>query len=219
MMAGLLELQRRFPGRIVIGFEEIFAPPPAAEPRIDLGPPDVTLQQALERIRQLDAGYTVELTQNQLLHVHPRVGTADPAGLLDIRLHDFFLPPDGCLRQQMCCYMDGFGALSYTPELGEYLLRKREAWYLMHGRQMPGVAGDFLGDCAPAQHKHPPFHHNITVRDALNLMALRSLQASQQQTDNPGRQLTPKPISWRYRFRPDPGADTGLGGVPVFQTF
>ena len=29
----------------------------------------------------------------------------------------------------------------------------------------------------------------------------------------------PKPISRNYRFRRDPDSDTGLGGVPLFQTF
>jgi hypothetical protein len=28
-----------------------------------------------------------------------------------------------------------------------------------------------------------------------------------------------KPISWEYRFRHDPAADTGLGGVPILQMF
>ena len=28
-----------------------------------------------------------------------------------------------------------------------------------------------------------------------------------------------KPLSWKFRFRREPDADTGLGGVPLFQTF
>lgn len=220
MMAALIELQRRFPDRIVIGFEEIYGPPPNAEPIVDLGPPGVTLQAALERIRKLDARYKVELQPSGLLHVYPAHGTADHAGLLDIRSHEFFLPPDDCLKQQMCCYMDGaFGGPSYTPELGEYLWHKKEDRYRSHGKQIGGVVGDFLGDCLPAQHRRPPFYYNITVREALDLMALRSLQVARGEASSMGQGLKPKPISWHYRFRPDPGADTGLGGVPVFQTF
>jgi hypothetical protein len=82
------------------------------------------------------------------------------------------------------------------------------------------VAGDFLGDCKPAHNRHEPIYHDITVREALNLMAIRSLQIA----NAPPRTNTPtwakrKPISWKYRFRPDPDADTGLGGVPIIQMF
>jgi hypothetical protein len=214
MMAALIELQRRFPDQVVIGFEEIFEAPPDDEPKFDLGPPGTSVFDALRRVRRLDARYNVDLLPGFLIHVYPAHGTADPAGLLAIRLHEFSLPPDDCLGQQMCCYMDAFRTYSYTPELGTYLLLKKEQWYRAHGEVMGGIVGSFMGDCLPADHRRPPIYHDITVRDALNRMALRSLQLAN--TRGSSRR---KPISWRYGFRSDSTADTGLGGVPIFQTF
>jgi hypothetical protein len=52
----------------------------------------------------------------------------------------------------------------------------------------------------------PPIYRNITVRDALNMMALRSPHDK-------------APISGKYRFRHSPDGKTGLGGYPIFQTF
>ena len=41
-----------------------------------------------------------------------------------------------------------------------------------------GVVGTFMADCEPAHHRRDPVFHNITVREALNLMSIRSLQVS-----------------------------------------
>jgi len=90
------------------------------------------------------------------------------------------------------------------------------------GRPTAQRVGDFIGNCEPANHRREPVYRNITVRQALNLMALRSLEIARDA--NAGRppgtaRPLPKPISWKFRFRRDPVADTGLGGVPLFQTF
>jgi hypothetical protein len=63
-------------------------------------------------------------------------------------------------------------------------------------------------------------HRNITVRDALNLMAERSLQVSRGEV-TPNDPIYPpyKPVSWKFRFRREPDSATGLGGIPLFQTF
>src|SRR6185312_4575850 len=62
MEAALDELRRRFPNQIVIGFEEFASEQrPACEPRINLGPPGTTLNQALKRVWQVDAKYRVEI--------------------------------------------------------------------------------------------------------------------------------------------------------------
>jgi hypothetical protein len=51
-------------------------------------------------------------------------------------------------------------------------------------------------------------------------MAKRSLQVSREEvTSNSPVHAPYKPISWRFRFRHDSDSDTGLGGVPVYQTF
>jgi len=219
MEAALDELRRRFPDQIVIGFEELFDPRPESEPQIDLGPSDATLEEVLSRIRLVDPKYRVELLEGNLVHVYPATRSADPSGLLDIRLHEFFLPPDDCLPQQMLNMDNPMASFSYTPELSAYVEQKKEAWYRARGKPF-GFAGDFMGDCEPAKHRREPIYHDITVREALNLMAVHSLQVARGEipSSSPGW-FKPKPISWKYRFRRDPTADTGLAGVPVFQAF
>ncbi len=221
MDAALDELRKRFPNQIVIGFEELFEPRPELEPHIHLGPSDATLEAVLARIRRVDPKYKVELLKGGLVYVHPAHRSADPPGLLDIRLHEFFLPPDDCVLQQIDNAMDHpLVRFSYTPEVGAYLWHAKEAWYHARGKVVPGIVGDFMGDCSPAGHRREPIYHNITVREALNLMVLRSLQVTRGDIpSNVPSWFKPKPISWKYCFRRDPAADTGLGGVPVFQAF
>jgi len=219
MEAAVDELRRRFPNQIVIGFEELWDQRPESEPHIDLGPPNASLQEVLQTIRNLNPKYRIELIQGGLVHVYPTRGTADPARLLDIKVREFFLPPYDCLRQQMDNYMDSLMPyFSYTPELSRCLWQKKEEWYRNHGQPVPGILGEFMGDCEPHKHRREPIYHNMTVREALNLMALRSLQVAREPTTEPTRGK-PKPISWKYRFRRDPTSDTGLGGKPVFQIF
>jgi len=217
--AALDVLRSRFANQVVVGFEELWEARPDSEPIADLGPPNSSLQQVLDRIRRQNPRYRIDLLAGGLVHVYPVHGTADPLGLLDIRLHEFFLPPDDCLPQQMIDRMDSLSAgLSYTPELSEYLLRKKLKWNREHGNPVFGIAGDFLGDCEPSHHRHDPIYQNITVREAMNLMAIRSLQIACRPTNKPAW-ARPKPISWKFRFRRRNDADTGLSGVPVFQTF
>ncbi|MGA3314810.1 MAG: hypothetical protein ABSC64_00060 [Candidatus Korobacteraceae bacterium] len=218
MEAAIDALRARFPDQIVVGFEELWDARPVTEPHVDLGPADSSLKQVLDRIRRANPRYKLDLLEGGLVHVYPAHGTADPSGLLDIKLHEFFLPPFDCLPQQMN-RMDSLSAnRSYTPELSEYLSRKQLEWNQKHGSPTGGVIGEFMGDCQPSHHRRDPIYQNITVREALNLMAIRSLQATLGLANEPhwGK---PKPVSWKYRFRRDLNADTGLGGVPVFQTF
>ena len=219
MEAALDELRRRFPNQVVIGFEELFDPRSESEPQVDLGPADTTLEAALERVRRMAPQYRVELVEGKLLHVYPAKGTADPVHLLDIRLQEFFLPPDNCLTQQML-YMDSpMAYFSYTRELSTYLGRKKTEWYKQHGRPF-GIVGDFMGNCEPNEHRREPIYRDITVREALNLIAVRSLQVSRGEVQTNGQIYDKlKPLSWKFRFRREPDADTGLGGVALFQTF
>ena len=77
-----------------------------------------------------------------------------------------------------------------------------------------------MGNCEPANHRHEPIYRNITVRDALNLMSLRSLHVARGQVPTNGPAgFKSKPMSWKYRFRRDADADTGIAGVPIFQAF
>ena len=71
--------------------------------------------------------YMIELLRGSLVHVHPAHDTADPAGLLDLRLREFFLPPDDCVSQQLL-NMDKCMVFSYTPELSRYLCKHQMAW-------------------------------------------------------------------------------------------
>jgi hypothetical protein len=86
------EFRARFPKTIVIGFEEVDEPRPETEPQIDLGPASLTFNEVLERVRKIDSNYRVELLKSGLVRVYPVKGTADPAGLLDIRLRRFVMP-------------------------------------------------------------------------------------------------------------------------------
>ena len=219
MEAAIDALRSRFPNQIVVGFEELWDVRPEAEPKADLGPANLTLQQVLERIRHQNPTYKVDLLPGGLVHIYPAFTTADPPGLLDLRLREFFLPPDNCVAQQFS-YMDSpMAKFSYTPELSKYLGEHKMAWYQANGKVW-GIAGDFLGDCEPKNHRREPIYRNITVRQVLNLIAVRSLEVASGRSPSSGPAgFKPKPTSWRYRFRREPDADTGLGGVPVFQTF
>jgi hypothetical protein len=220
--AAIDALRSRFPNQIVVGFEELWDVRPDIEPTTDLGPANLTLQQVLERIRHQNPTYKVDLLPGGLVHVYPAFATADPPGLLDLRLREFFLPPDECVAQQFL-YMDSpMHHFSYTPELSKYLWEHKMAWYRANGKgkEVVGIVGDFMGDCEPSQHRREPIYNNITVRQALNLIAVRSLEvASGRSPSSDPAGFKPKPISWKYRFRREPNADTGLDGVPVFQTF
>jgi hypothetical protein len=62
MEACLEALLVRFPNQVVIGFEELWDDErPDTEPQLDLGPPNASLEQVLERIRQLNPAYRVKL--------------------------------------------------------------------------------------------------------------------------------------------------------------
>lgn len=220
MEAALDELRKRFPNEIVIGFEEFRDDPrPECEPRVDLGPPETTLAEAIERVREADSKYHVEL-EGKLVHVRPAHGNADPPGLLDLRLPKFAMPPDDCLESAMTFGIARWGSTSYTPELGKFLWERQEAWDRAHGRQPGGIVGDILGDCYPSSRPGSPTYHNITLRKALDIMALRSLQVTRGEARSNGPYyFLPKALSWKYRFRRDPESDTGIGGEFIFQVF
>lgn len=209
------ELRLRFPKDMVIGFEELFDPRPNREPQVDLGPPGLALNQVLNHVRSIDPKYHIELVQGRLVHVYPARKTADPVGLLDVRLRRFSMPQDSCLGQAI----ENVGFRGYAPELTRLLAERERAWFRNHGHEVPGQVGDILGNCLPLA-APGPVHRNITVRDALNLMAERSLQVSRGEV-TPNDPIYPpyRPVSWKFRFRREPDATTGLGGIPLFQTF
>jgi hypothetical protein len=211
------ELRARFPNSIVIGFEELFDPRPDKEPQINLGSEGLSLEQVLKRIRRLNPLYRIQLLHGSLIHVYPARKRADPVGLLDIRLRQFSMPQDSCLGQAIENIDESY--LGYAPELTDFLRKRKREWYRKRGQEVPGRLGDIPGNCyssaAPA-----PAHRNITVRDALNLMAKRSLQVSRGEVTPNDRIYPPyKPLSWKFRFRRDSNATTGLGGIPLFQVF
>jgi len=199
----------------VIGFEELFDERPDTEPQVDLGRKDSSLEEVLNHIRNIAPKYRIELLQGRMVHVYPAKQSADPAGLLDIRLREFSMPQDSCLDQAI----EHIDQRGYAPELSRFLGQRKERWYRSYGRQIPGVVGDILGDCF-ASAAPGPVYRNITVRQALNEMAKRSLQVSRGEvTASSPLYRQYKPLSWRFRFRRDADSDTGLGGVAVFQTF
>ncbi len=179
----------------------------------------VTLREIrfLTAVRALNPSYRIHLVQGRLVHVYPANKTADPVGLLDIRLAHFVMPQDSCLGQAMQYIDEWFHG--YAPELVKFLAERKAEWYRARGRDMPGVVGNMLGNCT-VRDASGPVYQNITVRDAFNLMALRSLQVSRGKVV-PNSPISPayNPVSWKFRFRKDPAADTGIGGVALFQTF
>jgi hypothetical protein len=211
------ELRVRFPKDIVIGFEELFDPRPDREPQVDLGPPGLALDQVLNHVRSVDPKYHVELLQGRLVHVYPARETADPAGLLDVQLRRFSMPQDSCLRQAIENIDEWFHG--YAPELTTLLAERKRAWYRNHGQEVPGQVGDILGNCLSSA-APGPVHRNMTVRDVLNLMAERSLRVSRGEV-TPNDPIYPpyRPVSWKFRFRREADAASGLGGIPLFQTF
>ena len=220
MEAAIDQLRARFPNQLVVGFEELWETRPESEPEVDLGPPEATLQQVLARMRRDNPQYRIDLLAGGLVHIYPAYGTADPPGILDLNLAEFFLPPDDCVPQQFLSMDSPVANFSYTPELSRYIWEHKVAWDRAHGREPEGIVGDFMGDCVPAQHRREPIYRNITLREALNLIAIRSLQAATGKVPRTGLpEFKVKPVSWKYRFRREPDAPTGLGGVPLFQTF
>jgi hypothetical protein len=56
--------------------------------------------------------------QGKLVHVYPANESADPIGLLDVRLRLFSMPQDSCLRQAIENIDEGLRG--YAPELTNY---------------------------------------------------------------------------------------------------
>lgn len=234
MEASLDDLRSRFPNELVIGFEELWDK--RGDQEINLGPLASTRQDVIKRIRALNPQYTVEHRTDGLVRVRPERETADPAHLLDVKLNTFRFPPDHCLQWAIEHFDRGIEPgivlvlppVSYAPELSELLIAKRREWYRKQGREAPvpgGFAGGGLGSCDPVgslpDTRTSRVYHNITVRDAMNLMVVRSLKLARKEvrSDDPGYWPASRPISWKFRFRRDSQSDTGLGGVPVFQVF
>jgi len=191
----LRELRVRFSEKIVIGFEELREPRPEREPEIDLGPMDLPLEEVVNHVRSIDPKYHLELLHGGLIHVYPRSETADPVGLLDIWLREFVMPQDSCLGQAMEYIDDSFHG--YAPELFQFLANRKYVWYREHGQQVPGTAGDILGNCT-SPWALGPVYRNISVRRALNLMGIRSLRVSRGEVaqNDPSYRLY-KPLSWK----------------------
>jgi hypothetical protein len=83
----------------VVGFEELPDVRPEKEPVVDLGPPNSSLQQVVDRIRRENPRCKLDLLAGGLVHVCPAQDTAGPLGILNVKLHEFYLPPDDCLQQ------------------------------------------------------------------------------------------------------------------------
>ena len=61
MEAALDALRTRFPNQVVVAFEELRDTRPGGEPHVDLGPPDSSLKQVVDRIRHANPKYKVDL--------------------------------------------------------------------------------------------------------------------------------------------------------------
>jgi hypothetical protein len=88
-----------FSDQTVVGSEELPDVRPEKEPVVDLGPPNSSSQQVVTRIRHENPRYKLDLLAGGLVHVSPAQDTADLLGILNVKPHEFYLPPDDCLQQ------------------------------------------------------------------------------------------------------------------------
>ena len=203
MEASLDDLRSRFRNQLVIGFEELWDE--RGDQEVSLGRTNSPLQEVIQHIRLLNPQYKVEVRADGLVMTRPEHETADPAHLLDVRLKTFRMPPDHCIWWAIEHFDRGIEPgitavlppVSYAPELSELLIAKRKEWYRKQGREAPvvGFLGGGLGSCDPVGSlpgtRTNRVYHNVAVRDALNLMAVRTLKLSRKEVQSDDRGYSP----------------------------
>lgn len=80
MEAALDALRARFPNQIIFGLEELWDVRPESEPQVDLGPPASSLEQVLDRIRQANPKYKVDLLEADSFMFIRRMAPLIPQG-------------------------------------------------------------------------------------------------------------------------------------------
>jgi hypothetical protein len=210
MEEGLRALRQANPTSVLIGFEKVTHRQNEKEKMVSLSLSGVPVEEILNRLCQQDPRYTYEIVSSLLIHVYPKNGLSDPAGLLSLRVSNFSIadkmPPAAVIQR--------IGEL--TPELASYMSNQRAEYYAQHALSPPGSPGAILsGNMAPQIHLDL---HDVTVREILNAVVLYSQQLNEQTPpDWTGNKIPP--TSWIYDFTIDPAAPTGLGGTPHWEAF
>jgi len=209
MEEGLHVLRQTNLTKILIGFEKVAHHQNEKERTVSLSLSDATVGEILDSLCQQDPRYTYQIVKGLLIHVYPKNGMSDPAGLLSIRISRFSvegkMPPAAIIQR--------IGELA--PELASHMSNKRGEYYARRG-PLPGSPGSNVSGNMDLQ---VSIHlENMSVREILNEVVLYSQRLnSQTPPDWTGNKIPP--TSWTYDFVVDSAAPTGLGGTPRWQAF
>jgi len=208
---------------IVIGFEQV----PQAEGQkagpISLNLTKVKLSEVVRLLCQADARYEYQMVESpvaepslrgSMIEVHPKGALENQSDLLNTRVRDYKVDADITANSAIEHIQED------ATELREALYRKAEEWRKETGRQAGGVPGSLIsGNMVP-----PRFTlqlHDVTVRQILDAISMKSIQMSKQgpDFDSSGRGVKWAPTGWQYDFVIAPDAPTGLGGNPKWEPF
>lgn len=208
MEEALRLLRRKDYARILIGFEKVPRREGAKEKQISLELRNVMVQDILRRLCEADSRYTYEVVDGVLINVFPKGAKEDPNSLLNMRVAKFSVhgayTAGGVIR----------GISELAPELRDYLHKKRQEYYVRKG-VFPGSPGAIGRGNMPLEFNLEL--KNVTVREILNKVALHSLTLYRDRSPDRTGWKEP-PSSWKYEFIIKPEADTGLGGIPNWDT-
>ncbi|HXM94367.1 MAG TPA: hypothetical protein VOA64_08960 [Candidatus Dormibacteraeota bacterium] len=210
MEEGLRTLRQTNKTRILIGLEKVAHRQNEKEKTLSLSLSGATVDEILNGLCQQDPRYTYQIASGLLIHVYPKNGLSDPAGLLSLRVSRFSIAN----RVSPAAVIQRIGELA--PELASYMSNQQAEYYAQHALSPPGSPGAYMsGNMDPQIHLDL---HDVTVREILNAVVLYSQQLNEQTSaDWTGNKIPPS--SWIYDFIIDPAAPTGLGGTPHWEAF
>ena len=210
MEEGLRALRQTNMTRILIGLEKVAHRQNEKDKTVSLSLSGATVVEILNGLCQQDPRYTYQIVNNLLIHVYPKNGLSDPAGLLGLRVSRFSIVG----KILPAAIIQRIGELA--PELASYMSKKQAEYYAQRGLSPPGSPGAILSGNMDPQISLDL--HSLTVRELLNAVVLYSQQLNNQTpADFAGNKIPP--ASWTYDFIIDPAAPTGLGGTPRWQAF
>lgn len=210
MEEGLRALRQTNMTRILIGLEKVAHRQNEKEKRFSLSLSGATVGEILNGLCRQDPRYTYQIVSGHLIHVYPKKGLSDPAGLLSLQVSRFLIAD----KMLPAAIIQRIGKLA--PELLSYMSNKQAEYYAQRGLAPPGSLGAIMSG-----NMNPQIHldlHDVTVREILNAVVLYSQRLnSQTPPDRTGNKIPP--TSWIYDFIIDPAAPTGLGGTPHWGAF
>src|SRR5712692_10174573 len=118
---GLRALRQTNKTRILIGFEKVTHRQNEKEKTVSLSLSGATVEQILNSLCEQDPRYTYEIFKGVLIHVYPKNGLSDPAGLMSLRASRFSIAD----KMLPAAIIQSIGEL--TPELASYMKNTRAA--------------------------------------------------------------------------------------------